>query len=71
MLYNTITHRERMNLRQIRKRKGISLRMLAKLSGVGFVTISRLETGQLDPRLSTLTKLCKALKISLTKLVGH
>ncbi len=59
-----------MNIRQIRKSKGISLRQLEKLSGVGFVTIARLEAGQLDPRLSTVLKLCSALKVSLPELVG-
>jgi predicted transcriptional regulator len=48
------------------------MRELERLSGVGFVTIARLEAGQLDPRLSTLQKLCKALKVSLAELVeGH
>jgi len=58
-----------MNLRRIRTTKGFSLRELAELSGVGFVTIARIEAGTLDPRLSTLQKLSKALRVSLTELV--
>jgi DNA-binding Xre family transcriptional regulator len=30
-----------------------------------------LEAGRLDPQLSTLLKLCQALRISLSQLVGE
>lgn len=57
-------------LREWRERRGLSLRRLGELSGVHFVSLAKLETGQLDPQLSTLLKLCKALRITLNQLVG-
>lgn len=56
-------------LRDIRTQQKLSLRRLAELSGVGFVTIARLEGGNLDPRLSTVVALCEALNVSLNDLV--
>ena len=53
-----------------RERRGLSLRKLGDLSGVHYVSLARLEAGQLDPQLSTLLKLCKALHIALNQLVG-
>ena len=56
-------------LANIRKTKGLSQRGLAKLSGVGHITIARIETGVFDPRLSTLRALAKALEVKISKLV--
>ena len=53
-------------LKTIRKAKGLSTRELAELSGVNQKTIESLEygiTNHLDIKLSTLIKLCRALKI--------
>jgi transcriptional regulator with XRE-family HTH domain len=47
------------------------VRKLANCSGVHYVTLVRIEGGQLDPRLSTLMKLCAALGITLDELVGQ
>jgi transcriptional regulator with XRE-family HTH domain len=52
-----------------RRKRGLSQRALAKLSKVSFVTIARLETGQFDPRISTLRQLAKALKVDVRKLL--
>lgn len=57
-------------LRYWREQRGLSLRKLGELSGVHFVSLAKLEAGQLDPQLSTLLKLCKALGITLNQLVG-
>ncbi|MBX3348864.1 MAG: helix-turn-helix transcriptional regulator [Nitrospira sp.] len=57
-------------LREWRERRGLTLKGLGELSGVHFVSIARLEAGQLDPQLSTLLKLCGALDITLNQLVG-
>ena len=56
-------------LADIRKAKGLSQRGLAKLSGVGHITIARIETGVCDPRLSTVQALAKALEVKISKLV--
>ncbi len=57
-------------LKEWRERRGLSLRKLATLAGVHYVSLVRIEAGRLDPRLSTLLKLCKALRITLNQLVG-
>ncbi len=57
-------------LREWREHRGLSLRRLGELSGVHYVSLAKLEAGQLDPQLSTLLKLCKALHITLNQLVG-
>lgn len=59
-----------MRLKEWRERWGLSLRGLAEKSGVHYVSLVRIEGGHLDPRLSTLMKLTKVLKISITELVG-
>jgi transcriptional regulator with XRE-family HTH domain len=58
-------------LKEWRERRGLSLRKLGALSGVHYVSLVRLEGGHLDPQLSTLLKLCKALHITLNQLVAQ
>jgi transcriptional regulator with XRE-family HTH domain len=58
-------------LKEWRERRGLSLRKLAMLAGVHYVSLVRIEAGRLDPRLSTLLKLCEALHINLVQLVGR
>jgi transcriptional regulator with XRE-family HTH domain len=53
----------------LRKKQGLSQRGLAEKSGVGHITIARLETGKFDPRLSTLRLLAKALKVKVHDLI--
>jgi transcriptional regulator with XRE-family HTH domain len=55
----------------LRERRGLSLRKLAKVAGVHFVSLARLEAGAFDPRLSTLRKLAKALRVSIADLLGE
>ncbi len=58
-----------LRLREIRERRGLSLRQLAAKSGVGVATLARLEAGEYDPRLSTLRRLAKALRVSVPALL--
>ena len=58
-------------LKEWRQKRGLSLRKLGKLSGVHYISLVKLEAERLDPRLSTLLKLCHALGISLSQLVGE
>ncbi len=58
------------HLKQWREKRGLSLRQLGALSGVHYVSVVKLEAGRLDPQLSTLLKLCRALNITLNQLVG-
>ena len=49
------------NIREARRRAGMTQEDLAHASGLGTGTIARLETGAADPRLSTLRQLADAL----------
>lgn len=56
-------------LPMLRKQRKLSQRALAELSGISYVHIARMETGDYDPRLSTLQALAKALKVKIGELV--
>lgn len=58
-------------LRQIREAKGYSLRGLAAKVDMSYVALFRLESGETDPRLGTLRKLAKALKVTVAELIGE
>jgi transcriptional regulator with XRE-family HTH domain len=58
-----------LRLREIRERKGVTLRALKKMSGVAVSTLARFEAGQGDPQLSTLRKIAKALNVTVAKLI--
>ena len=53
-------------LRQARCRKKISLRQLAKLSGISVGSISLYELGKIEPTLRAANQLCKVLGTSIT-----
>ncbi len=56
-------------LAQLRKDKGISQRKLAAISGVGHITIARIEMGSIDPRVSTIKALAEALGVKIDAIV--
>ena len=58
-----------LRLREIRQRKGVSLRALKKQSGVAVATLARIEAGGYDPRIGTLLRLAKALDVTVAELV--
>ena len=59
-------------LRAVRKRRGLSQRELAKVSGVSFSLISKLEQGVVEgTRLETVRKLAVAMRMSTTDLLGN
>ena len=58
-----------LRLREIRERKGVSLRALKEMSGVAVSSLARFEAGQGDPQLSTLRKLAKALNVTVAELI--
>ena len=60
-----------LRLREIRERKGVSLRALKKASGVAVSLLALYETGKGDPQLSTLQKLAKALNVTVAELIGE
>lgn len=60
-----------LRLREIRERRGVSLRALKDASGVAVSSLARFEAGQGDPQLSTLRKLAKALHVTVAELIGE
>jgi transcriptional regulator with XRE-family HTH domain len=60
-----------LRLRALREEQGLSLRKLAELSGVHYMNLFKIENGHIDPQLSTLLKVCKALGVTLDGLVGQ
>ncbi len=52
-------------LRQIRKSRKISLEELSAATGVGISTLSHLERGNSDPKLGTLIKCARFLRVQV------
>lgn len=57
------------NIKNLRKRKGISQELLAENSGLSLRTIQRIENGETEPRGDTLTRLANALDVAPEELV--
>jgi transcriptional regulator with XRE-family HTH domain len=57
-------------LRRMRKTRGFTLQSLAERAGVAFSTISHAEITDLDMRISTATKIAKAMGVSLDEIAG-
>jgi len=51
------------NLRSARTQLGMSQEQVADLSGVHATEVSRIEAGKRDPRVSTVERLAKAVKM--------
>ena len=58
-----------MKLREARERRLLTQTELSKLSGVMVATISRIETGQQQPRIPTVRKLARALDVRPEELI--
>jgi transcriptional regulator with XRE-family HTH domain len=58
-----------LNLKRIRTKKNISQGDIAKELGVSRGFISTIENGKTNPTLATITKLAKAVKVSIDELV--
>ncbi|OGF56425.1 MAG: hypothetical protein A2Z21_00035 [Candidatus Fraserbacteria bacterium RBG_16_55_9] len=56
-------------LRQLREEGQLTQEALAERSGVGRVTIARIESGQQSPRYETLVSLAKGLQLSVERLL--
>jgi XRE family transcriptional regulator, master regulator for biofilm formation len=48
-------------IREIRERKGLSLREVAKRLGIGHAYLSRVENDKVSPNVETLAKIAEAL----------
>jgi transcriptional regulator with XRE-family HTH domain len=61
-----------MSLKQIRQKKGMTLRQVADLSGVDFTTVSRIENGVTSqPAYATIIKIARALGVKADALLDH
>ena len=58
-------------LQRLRTRRGLTQEQLAVTAGLSRTFLTRLELGQHDPSLSTLVRLAKALRVSVTDLLGE
>jgi transcriptional regulator with XRE-family HTH domain len=54
-------------LREIRVRRGLSMRALAKMSGLNINTLSLIENEHTSPSVSTLQQLAQSLQVSITE----
>ncbi|HMI02172.1 MAG TPA: helix-turn-helix transcriptional regulator [Pedobacter sp.] len=52
------------NLRRIRKEKELSMEALANLAEIELSQIFRIETGKINPKLTTILTIAKALGIN-------
>lgn len=66
---STERRRLTMRLKALRTKQGMSQQALAKKAGISREYLARLEAGQHDPPLSTLTRLATALKVKVGELV--
>ncbi|MBM4328793.1 MAG: helix-turn-helix transcriptional regulator, partial [Deltaproteobacteria bacterium] len=53
------------NIRELRKRKGLSLPKLAKLTGIAASNLSSLELNKSSPTLNTLVRIAAAFNMKL------
>lgn len=58
----------KIHLKEIRTKKGLTLRQLETLSGVSKAEISYIENDERDPTITTLCMLAKALQVPITDL---
>jgi transcriptional regulator with XRE-family HTH domain len=56
-------------VKEWRDRRAMTQQQLAKKAGISRGFLARLETARHDPKLSTLEKLAKALRVKVAKLV--
>lgn len=52
----------------VRKRKGLTQKLLAERVGITVVAIAYIETGKRWPRLGTLNKIANVLKVDIQEL---
>lgn len=58
-----------MQLKRLRQKEQLSVRALAAKAGMSYTYLANVENGKADPSLSTLTRIAKALGVSVSTLV--
>ena len=59
----------KINLRELRIENDMTIRGLARISGVNAGTISKIERGMMIPSVLIICKLCCALNVGIEKMV--
>ena len=58
------------NIKKLRKQKGLSQDRLSKLADISYNTVIKLESGGItNPSINTLSKIAKALNVSVDDLL--
>ncbi|MFA8387530.1 MAG: helix-turn-helix domain-containing protein [Pelagibaca sp.] len=57
-------------IRETRAVQGLSLEQLARLTGISAPALSLIETGKRDPRLTTLSRIADAMRVSLATIIA-
>ncbi len=60
-----------LRVRTIRERKGLSQRALAEKAEMSITFLSNVELGKVDPSVSTLRRLAKALNVKIAHLIDE
>jgi transcriptional regulator with XRE-family HTH domain len=58
-------------LQRVRTSRDLTQEQLAVKAGLSRIYVAKLELGQHDPALSTLVRLAKVLRVSVTELLGE
>lgn len=58
-------------LKSLREQKGTSLNIFAYENDMTTATVSRIENGLVDTKISTLIKYCRGLEIPLDAILKH
>jgi transcriptional regulator with XRE-family HTH domain len=58
-------------MKRIRKERKITQRELEISTGLCKGTISKYETGEIEPKISRIEWICKALGVSASELLGY
>lgn len=58
------------NIRQARKRAGLTQKQLAEKSGVATITLQQYERGVREPKLDTIAKIARAMNLFASDLIN-
>ncbi len=59
------------NLRQLRRKQGLSLEQLSLVSGVSRAMLGQIETGKSAPTINLLGRIAEALQVSVASLISN
>ena len=71
LLVRVILYQAMLRIKAIRRRQGLAQRALAIKAKMSITYLCNVELGKVDPSLSTLRRLAKALKVRVADLVDE